>query len=73
MTKLATFAIYAGIVVFALAFVLVVVPWLSRTTGATPEMISIVTAALSFVVALASYMTVRNMTAKKAAVEKNKK
>ncbi len=73
MTKLAAFALYAGIVVFALVFVLVVVPWLSRTTGATPEMISIVTAALSFVAALASYITVRNMTTKKAAAEKNTK
>jgi protein-S-isoprenylcysteine O-methyltransferase Ste14 len=72
MTKLATFAIYAGIVVFALVFVLVVVPWLSRATGATPEMVSIVTAALSFVVALSSYMTVRAMSAKKAPVETNK-
>jgi hypothetical protein len=72
MTKLATFAIYAGIVIFALLFVLVVVPWLSRATGATPEMVSIVTAALSFVVALASYLTVRNMTAKNVSAEKNK-
>jgi membrane protein implicated in regulation of membrane protease activity len=65
MKMLATFAIYAGIVVFALLFVLVVVPWLSRVTGASFEMVSIVTAALSFVVALASYLTVRSMTAKK--------
>jgi hypothetical protein len=65
MKNLVTFAIYAGIVVFALVFVVVVVPWLSRTTGATSEMVSIVTAILSFMVALASYLTVRSMTAKK--------
>lgn len=65
MKMLATFAIYAGIVVFALLFVLVVVPWLSRVTGASFEMVSIATAALSFVVALASYLTARSMTAKK--------
>jgi hypothetical protein len=65
MKMLATFGIYAGIVIFALLFVLVVVPWLSRATGAAPEMVSIVTAALSFVMVLTSYMTARTMSAKK--------
>jgi hypothetical protein len=70
MIKLATFGIYAAIVVFALGFVLVVAPWLSRATGATPEMVSIVTAALSFVVALTSYLTLRNAGAKKISAGK---
>jgi hypothetical protein len=65
MIKLATFGIYAGIVIFALVFVLVVVPWLSRATGASPEMISIATAALSFLLAISSYIALKNMAAKK--------
>ena len=65
MIKLATFGIYAGIVVFALLFVLVVLPWLAQATGASPQMISIATAALSFLVAISSYIALRNMAAKK--------
>src|ERR1700674_3988477 len=65
MIKLATFGIYAGIVVFALLFVLVVVPWLLQATGASPEMISIATASISFLVGISSYIALRNMAAKK--------
>jgi protein-S-isoprenylcysteine O-methyltransferase Ste14 len=72
MIKFATFAIYAGLVVFALLFVFVVLPLVSRATGASPEMVSIVTAALSFAVALASYVGVRKMTAKKDSAGKKK-
>ena len=65
MKNLATFAIYAGLVVFALGFVFVVLPWVSRATGASSETVSIVTAALSLLVALASYLTLRKTTARK--------
>jgi hypothetical protein len=70
MVKLATFGIYAGLVVFALLFVFVALPWLSRATGASPETVSIMTAALSFVVALTSYLMLRSAGARKISAGK---